>query len=140
MAWKRLAVIAGGAVLAAAVLGIAGCSSSPAPITAKGTVTVDYTDPSMGGTADDLADGDQVVIVNSAGTVIGNGTLATVSSGPGIDNIGDEDVFSFKVTVPGGLPRYGIQVNGTRHGTLWESAKQMQSGPGLLIDETTDGS
>lgn len=124
------------ATVTAATL-VAGCSSSPAPINAHGTVTVDYTDPSMGGTADDLSGGDQVVIVNSAGAVIGTGTLAVVSSGPGLDDIGDEDVFSFKVTVPGGLPRYGIQVNGTKHGTLWDSAAQMKSGPGVEIDETT---
>jgi hypothetical protein len=83
--------------------------------------------------------GSQVVVVNSSGTVIGNGTLAAVSSGPGIDNFGEEDVFSFKLTVPGGLARYGIQVGGTSHGTVWESAAQMQSGPALDIDESTGG-
>jgi hypothetical protein len=126
--------------LAAAVLAallLAACSSSPAPITAHGKVTVEYTDPGAG--ADDLSDGSQVVIVNSAGTVIGNGTLTATSSGPGLLGIGQEDVFSFKVTVPGGQPRYGIQVGGTSHGTVWESAAQMQSGPALDIDETTGG-
>jgi hypothetical protein len=125
--------------LAAAILAallLAGCSSSPAPIAAHGKVTVDYTDPAAG---DDLSDGSQVVIVNSAGTVVGNGTLTAVSSGPGLLGIGQEDVFSFKVTVPGGLPRYGIQVGGTSHGTVWETAAQMQSGPALSIDETTGG-
>jgi hypothetical protein len=123
---------------ALAVLLLAACSSSPAPITAHGKVTVDYTDPAAGG-ADDLSDGSQVVIVNSAGTVIGNGTLTATSSGPGIDGLGEEDVFSFKVTVPGGQPRYGIQVGGTSHGTLWETAAQMNAAPALAIDETTGG-
>jgi hypothetical protein len=117
---------------ACAVL-IGGCSSAPAPITAHGTVTVDYT------SSDDLSDGSQVVIVNSAGTVVGNGTLALKHSGPGLDGLDEEDVFGFTVTVPGGLPRYGIQVNGTRHGTLWDSASQMKSGPGVEIDETAGG-
>ena len=124
------------AVVLAALL-LAGCSSSPAPITSQGKVTVEYTDPGAGG--DDLSDGSQVVVVNSSGTVIGNGTLATVSSGPGMDNIGEQDVFSFKVQVPGGLARYGIQVGGTSHGTLWETAAQMKAGPALAIDETTGG-
>lgn len=126
--------------LAAAVLAVlllAACSSSPAPITAHGKVTVEYTAPGAGG--DDLSDGSQVVIVNSSGTVIGNGTLTATSSGPGIDNIGEQDVFSFKVQVPGGQPRYGIQVGGTSHGTLWETAAQMKAGPALAIDETTGG-
>jgi hypothetical protein len=137
---NRIAALPAAAAFAAVVFAAAGCSSAPASVTASGKVTVEYTSTAIGGAGDDLSDGDQVVVVNSAGTVIGNGTLATVSSGPGTDNIGSEDVFSFKVTVPGGLPRYGIQVNGTRHGTLWESAKQMQAGPGVLIDETTGGS
>jgi hypothetical protein len=127
-------VLLAAAILAALLL--AACSSSPAPITAHGKVTVDYTDPAVG---DDLSDGSQVVIVNSAGTVIGNGTLAAVSSGAGMLGIGQEDVFSFKVTVPGGLPRYGVQVGGTSHGTVWETAAQMKAGPALALDETTGG-
>lgn len=121
------------AAVTAALLAAGGCLSGPASITANGKVTVDYT----GSTGDDLSDGSQVVIVNSAGTVIGTGTLALKHSGPGLLNIGEEDVFSFKVTVPGGLPRYGIQVGGTSHGTVWDSAAQMKSGPALSLDETT---
>lgn len=116
---------------------VIGCSSSPAAITAHGTVAVDYTGTETGGPGDDLSGGDQVVIVNSAGAVVGTTTLSLQKSGPGLDDFGDEDVFSFTVTVPGGLARYGIQVNGTRHGTLWDSAAQMKSGPALSIDETT---
>lgn len=115
----------------------AACSSGPGTIASHGTVTVDYTSAADGGAGDDLSGGSQVVVVNSAGTVVGNGTLAVKSSGPGLDNIGSEDVFTFSVTVPGGLPRYGIQVGGTGHGTVWESAAQMKSGPALTIDETT---
>ena len=119
------------AAVAAVLLAAAGCSSSPAPITAHGTVTVDYT------SSDDLSGGSQVVIVNSAGTVVGNGTLTLRHSGPGLLNFGEEDVFGFTVTVPGGLPRYGIQVGGTSHGTVWDSAAQMKTGPSLSLDETT---
>jgi hypothetical protein len=120
------------AAVTAALLAAAGCSSSPAPINAHGTVTVDYT----GSVGDDLSDGSQVVIVNSAGTVVGNTTMTLKHSGPGLLNFGEEDVFSFTVTVPGGLPRYGIQVGGTSHGTVWDSAAQMKSGPALSLDET----
>jgi hypothetical protein len=119
------------AAVTVVLLTAVGCSSSPAPINAHGTVTVDYT------SSDDLSDGSQVVIVNSAGTVVGNGTLALKHSGPGMLGIGEEDVFSFTVAVPGGLPRYGIQVGGTSHGTVWDSAAQMKSGPALSLDETT---
>jgi hypothetical protein len=118
--------------IAVAACTAAACSSAPAPITAHGTVTVDYNQ----GASDDLSDGNQVVIVNSAGTVVGTGTLALQHSGPGLLGFGEEDVFMFRVTVPGGLPRYGIQVNGTGHGTLWDSAAQMKSGPAVEIDET----
>lgn len=40
--------------------------------------------------------------------------------------------FSFTVSVPGGLPRYGIQV-GQNWGTVWESASEMQKGPALTL-------
>jgi len=118
---------------ALAFLALAACSSAPATISAHGTVTVDYT----GSTGDDISDGSQVVVVNSSGTVIGNGTLTLKHSGPGLLNIGEEDDFTFTVTVPGGLARYGVQVGGTSHGTVWETAAQMKAGPALSIDEST---
>lgn len=128
---RTTAAALAGAALAAALLGA--CSSAPATVTSHGTVTVDY---SPGG-SDDLSDGSQVVVVNSSGTVIGNGTLTLKHSGAGPFNIGMEDNFTFTVTVPAGLPRYGIQVGGTSHGTLWQSPAQMKAGPGLALDETT---
>ncbi|HMG61390.1 MAG TPA: hypothetical protein VK599_00435 [Streptosporangiaceae bacterium] len=127
--------LAGAALTAMALLAAAGCSSAPAAIAAHGTVAVDYT--AAGG--DNLSDGSQVVIVNSAGTVVGNGTLAIGHAGAAPFNLGMEDDFTFTVTVPGGLPRYGIQVGGAGHGTVWETAAQMKAGPGLSIDETTGG-
>ena len=127
--------LAGAALTTMALLAAAGCSSAPAAIAAHGTVAVDYT--SAGD--DNLSDGSQVVVVNSAGTVVGNGTLALRHAGAAPFNIGMEDDFTFAVTVPGGLPRYGIQVGGTAHGTVWQTAAQMKSGPALSIDETTGG-
>jgi hypothetical protein len=91
--------------------------------------------PSFGGVDDDLSDGSQIVVVNSAGT----GTLST-SGGTNLGGGDFADTFSFTVTVPGDLARYGIQVGGTSHGTVWESAQQMKSGPALTLDETTDDS
>jgi hypothetical protein len=129
------------AALAAGTISFAAaCSSGPAPITAHSTMTVDYTMSGFyGGAGDDLSDGSQVVIVNSAGTVIGTGALTT-TSGTSLGGGDMKDTFSFTMKVPGGLPRYGIQVGGTSHGTVWESAQQMRSGPALTLDETTDGS
>jgi hypothetical protein len=117
---------------------VTACSSSPAPIAAHGSITVDYTLPFGGGTGDDLSDGDQVVVVNSAGTVMGTGTLST-AGGKSLGGAGFEDIFGFMVKVPGGLPRCGIQIDGTSHGTVWESVQQMKSGPALTLDETTNG-
>jgi len=121
--------LAGAALTTMALLAAAGCSSAPA------AVAVDYTAAGD----DNLSDGSQVVVVNSAGTVVGNGTLALRHAGAAPFNIGMEDDFTFAVTVPGGLPRYGIQVGGTAHGTVWQTAAQMKSGPALSIDETTGG-
>jgi hypothetical protein len=138
---KALAALPMLGLLAGSV--IACGSSSPAPITSKGTVVVDYTasGPLWGGTGDDLGSGSQVVILNPAGDVIssGNLNLANTTTMPGETAAsGDfEDTLTWNVTVPGGLSRYGVRI--TTHGTLWYSASQIKN-PSISLDETTDGS
>jgi hypothetical protein len=131
----------GGVVLAAvAALGVgalvAGCSSGPGTLTVHGTDEVDY---STQGASDPYSDGTQVVIYNSDNDVIATGTLSTAPQQPNPLNgeFGLEaDYYTFTVTVPAGLSRYGIEIGG-QHGIVWESEKQMKSGPGLDLDLTS---
>jgi hypothetical protein len=125
--------IAVGAAPAATGLGT-GCSSAPPPppITAHGSLQVDYS----GDTGDNISDGDQVAVINSAGTVIANTTLSFQDTNTSFAIIGDEDNFTFTVKMPGGLPRYGIQIDSGQHGTVWETPAQMKAGPSLSLDET----
>jgi hypothetical protein len=95
-----------------------------------------------------LQSGGQVTVLDSSQNVIGTATLATDNSraaqkletdyasmagllqqfggGSGLS------VYRFSVAVPGGQSRYGIQA-GNGHGTVWFSAKEMQSGPDLTL-------
>lgn len=129
---KAAAVVA----LAVALTGISACSSGPGQITVKGTVEVDY---SMSGASDPYSDGTQVVVYNSSNQVIATGTLST-STKPANPLNGMfslyADYYTFTVTVPGGLPRYGIEVGG-QHGILWEREADMKAGPALSLDLTS---
>jgi hypothetical protein len=98
----------------------------------KGTMQVTW-DITNGG-SDPFGDGTQVVVVNSSNDVIGTSTLQ--AAGHSTILLYQEDAYKFTVTVPQGQTRYGIQVGGTSHGTIWESAKQMQAGPALSLDLT----
>lgn len=111
---------------------LAACSSGPAQVKVKGTVEVDYSTSS--GVSDPYSDGTQVVVYNSDNQVIATGTLANQSFSGSV--FADEaDTYTFSVTVPDGLPRYGIEVGG-QHGIVWESEAQMKAGPGLTLDLT----
>lgn len=126
--------IAGLVVIVAVIVALTLTAGQPA-ITAHGSLTVDYSQ-SLG---DDIQDGAGVVVINSAGTVIANGVLKFKTTDDMGLLIGEADLFTFTVQVPGGLPRYGIQVQGVNHGTVWFSATQMKAGPGLSLDETDSG-
>jgi hypothetical protein len=110
------------------------CSSAPSAITTHGKVEV--TVAPLDGTSTsnaypDINPGSQVVVINSDNDTIATGTLSFQYS----DTVqGDSDYYTFTVTVPGGLPRYGIEV-GNGHGTLWESAAQMKAGPSLCLGD-----
>ena len=144
------------ALLIAAALTLtaaAGCSSSPAPITAHGMLTV-YDSPfsglSMADAYPDITDGSQVTVTDPSGTVFGNGTLSYSKADTlrflleaeaqypqiGATLASDIAIYTFTVTVPGGEPRYGIQA-GRNRGTIWQSAAQMKAGPGLTLGSLT---
>jgi hypothetical protein len=83
-----------------------------------------------------------VTVLNNAGHVIGSGVLRFephVSARDGAEYNSDSEnvsdfvaVYSFTVSVPRGLARYGIKI-GSRHGTAWLSAAQMSGGPLLIL-------
>jgi hypothetical protein len=81
----------------------------------------------------DVVQGTQVVVTNSAGTVIATGQLGAGQQQEfaGLGSFGATCNYPFTVQVPGGLARYGITIS--HRGTIWFSAKQMQSGPGLTL-------
>jgi hypothetical protein len=132
---------------------LAGCSNSPPPITARGTMTL-YTGLLSGSdVADafpDITTGSQVTVTNPSGTVIGTGTLA-YSKADTLDfvleaaakmgqNAGvtaaalsqDVAVYTFTVAgLQGGLSRYGFSV-GQNRGVVWESPSQAKD-PGLTL-------
>lgn len=136
---QSLAVLAAGLSMAAA----AACSSSsapaPAPIVSHGTI--ETTTNILSGTtpADaypDITDGSQVVVVSSQsnGTeviVIATGSLTFKNAVNG-GAAGIANYYTFTVTVPGGLVRYGIEIGHDR-GTIWETLAQMKQGPSLCL-------
>lgn len=128
---KRTAGVLAGCALVAVTGSLAACGG-PGTITSHGTMTVDYGmttgDPFAGS-------GAQVVVVNSAGTVIASTTLLAGRAGASPLGTGFQDDYTFTVTVPGGEPRYGIQVGGTNHGTIWETPAEMAH-PALSLDLT----
>jgi len=73
----------------------------------------------------DIADGGQVTVVNSQQQVIGDGTLSAGAYSTGLLTA---QYYNWKAAVPGGLPRYGVEV-GTNRGTVWFSQQQMKAGP-----------
>jgi len=74
--------------------------------------------------------------------VIGSGALSLNSAASrraGVEWDSDPEnvwdfiaIYDFEVTVPAGLPQYGITI-GTGHGTVWFTAAQMEQGPVLML-------
>jgi hypothetical protein len=130
-------IVAGIAITLVVTLGGA------ASITARGSVEVDdfdgqcLTDPGFS----DITEGTQVVVTNSGGSVIGTSQLGynTQASAlqsslqPGLSVC----IYTFNVTVPGGLARYGITVS--HRGTVWFDPSQMAKGPGLSVSSGGSG-
>jgi hypothetical protein len=151
---RSLVLIPGGAIVvllivAGALFG-SGVFSGPGSFTAHGSEMV-FADPFNGQNVQqaypDITDGAQVTVINSSGTVVGTGTLqsdpvgtlqaikAAVTGTPGLsasDFASFVMKYTFTVTVPGGLPRYGIRA-GQDRGTVWLSPNQMRHGPALTL-------
>lgn len=112
-------------------------------ITARGSVEVDdftgqcLSDPGFS----DITEGIQVVVTDSGGSVVGTSQLGydTQASAlqsslqPGLSVC----IYTFKVTVPGRLARYGITVS--HRGTVWFTPAQMAEGPGLSVSSGGSG-
>jgi hypothetical protein len=130
-------------------LGLVGCSSSPPPITAHGTLTV-YANPvrslNVQTAYPDIADGSQVTVTDDSGTVIGTGALTYSKSqtfvflretaakyGQTVAYlVPDVAIYTFTVTgLPRGLQRYGFTV-GRNRGTIWVPLSQVEN-PGLTL-------
>lgn len=161
---SRHGIIAAVVVVVIAAAGItaglllSGGSTSP-PIVSHGTVTLltgIIGGPEVSSAYPDVTNGSQVTVTNSAGTVVGTGTLSyslpqtaadaaslaaafNGDAGGSVVTAGEMAlhvaVYDFTVDVPGGQARYGVTV-GT-HGTEWLSASQMKSGPALQIGSLT---
>jgi len=119
------------AAAALATLGVAACGG-PGSETVKGGLVIDESILSASQDYPDITDGTQVVVVNSAGDVVGTADLRfdakdTVSASALIS----QTAYDFTVTVPSGLPRYGIRI--TTHGTVWFTPSQMSKGPVLSL-------
>jgi hypothetical protein len=144
--WSRRSLIAIAAsivVVAATAVTLPLVLGGGSTITARGALELDdftgncLTDPGFS----DITQGTQVVVTNSANTVVGTSALnyaqqqsAEQSSlQPGLSVC----IYTFTVSVPGGLSRYGIIIS--HRGTVWFSAAQMAKGPGLSLSSGGSG-
>jgi hypothetical protein len=150
--WRRkLILIPAGAF--ALVLGIVlplTAFAGPGTFTAHGSETVTIDAP-------DVTDGSQVTVTDSAGHVLGTGTLVTDNSPAAQKEISQYDSMSaalntelgalggdpspgmsvYKFTVdslPAGQARYGVQI-GQNRGIVWLTEKQMRSGADLSLGD-----
>lgn len=112
-------------------------------IAAHGSMEVDdfngscLTDPGFS----DITQGTQVVVTNSGGQVVGTSALnysaQDSAAQSGLQSGLSVCIYTFTVSVPGGLPRYGITVS--HRGTVWFTATQMSKGPGLSLSSGGSG-
>jgi hypothetical protein len=125
------------AIVLAASVTLAGCSSAPLTFTAKGTMTVpidesisDLSDGSsvsdgtcsIGSGYSDISKGAQVIVKNASDKTVAIGKLTSER----VNDNGDCS-FGFSVpNVPTGLKIYGIEV--THRGVVSETEKAMRSG------------
>jgi hypothetical protein len=129
----KIQVIAGLALAAGLTAGCgshaAAATGRPHPVLALGTISV-ATSCSDTSSYPDVQPGSQVIVTNSAGTVIATASLDTGHAKDAITPYVCR--YPFDVKVPGGLPRYGIEI-GHNRGTVWFSQSQMRNGPILTL-------
>ena len=126
-------------------LALTGCSSSPPPITANGTLTA-YANPVRGmniqTACPDIADGSRVTVTDDSGKVISTGALIYNKSQTLVflrevaAKYGQTEAYlapdvaicTFTVTrLPRGLQRYGFTV-GRNRGMIWVPLSQAVGG------------
>jgi len=116
-------------LLPALAMGLAACSgSSPAPtLTIRGTVTNDVSGAARYYQACSFgkpAPGTQIVVTDSAGKVVGTGTLGTWSHATAKDPAGDAMftcAMPFTIASVPQEARYGFQISGVP-GTIYETS------------------
>jgi hypothetical protein len=131
-------------VVVAAVIVLTTLGGGTSQLTAHGSMEVDdFTGSCLIDSGfSDIGDGTQVVVTNASSTVVGTAALsynASLSKAlskiqPGLSTC----IYDFTVTVPRGLPRYGITIS--HRGTVWFSPLQMTKGPGLSVSSGGTGS
>jgi hypothetical protein len=115
---------------------LAACSSSPAPITVNGTVQVSINEAdnigNPGSAVNPFGNGGTVTVVSGAGKTLAEGPV-TPSKNAGEDE-GSTAVlnYQFSLSVPGGQPRYGLELSGVT-GIAWETPAQMKH-PALSVN------
>jgi hypothetical protein len=120
--------ITGAALAAAMALAITGCGGGNFTAHGADTVCGDFLNgTSAADTYPDITSGATVTVIDSASHVIGTGSLSATTLGTSTG-----DIYKFAVTIPAGETRYGIEI-GRDRGTVWESEKQMRTGPSVSL-------
>lgn len=129
-------------IVLAALLGL-WASGGAMTVTGHEVVVIDPdNNTEIAGVFPDIRARTPVTVLNSAGRVVGSGVLRFephVSARDGAKYNSDSEnvsdfiaVYSFTVSVPRGLARYGLKI-GSNHGTAWLSAAQMSGGAVLTL-------
>lgn len=148
---RNILAVIGALVVAGAIISFLSSGSTAPTVTSHGNVTL-YSDALSGLNVQeaypDITSGSQVTVSDSSGKIIGTGTLSysptetatflleavAQEAGTGLtaaELAPDVAIYTFTVTVPGGLDRYGITV-GRNRGVIYQSASQMKN-PGLTL-------
>jgi hypothetical protein len=148
--WRRKLILipAGALALVLAVVLPLTAFAGPGTFTARGSETVTIDAP-------DVTDGSQVIVTDSAGHVLGTGTLATDNSAAAQKTIHEFDslqaimpaslggndspgmsIYTFTIRdLPAGQARYGVAI-GKDRGTIWFSEHQMRAGANLSLGDS----
>lgn len=125
-----LAGLVAGIAAAAAVLAVVALGASGPPLKVHGDMEVLESCLSAGTDYPDIASGAQVVITDASGNVLAVTALGSMKDiTTALNGVCD---YPFTVTVPPGLPRYGVAIGHDR-GTVWFTASQMRRGPALSL-------
>jgi len=129
-----LGILGAGAFLAATVT--SGVFSHSSQITSRDSIELS-TSPALenGLTVAEafpgISAGTQVTITDPSGKVL---TAATLTQGAtSVGNLLDGEFLDFTVTVPPGLPEYGISVPGQT--VMWATEKQMRAGVTVTLEK-----